>query len=96
MFGALRSAESQNELLFIPFVSCISDLGKLFSMPVSNCSAASKSAAEVSPTRVLELLEVEVPRARSAALYAVAAWEVSVSQKLIPSFEPLDVEADKA
>jgi len=53
-------------------------------------------ATEVSPARVLELFEAEVPHARPSALYVVAAWEVSVPRKIIPSFEPLDIEADKA
>jgi hypothetical protein len=51
--------------------------------------------AKVSPARVLELFEAEVPRARPAALYAVEAWRVSVPRKIIPSFGPLDIEAGK-
>jgi len=53
-------------------------------------------ATEVSPARVLELFEAGVPRARPSALYAVEAWEVPVSRKIISSFQRLEIEACKA
>ena len=53
-------------------------------------------AAEISPARILELFEAGVPRARPSALYDVAAWEVPVSRKIIPSFQLLEIEAGKA
>jgi hypothetical protein len=53
-------------------------------------------ATEVSPARVLELFEAEVPRARPSALYAVEAWAASVPLKILPSFGPLEIEACKA
>jgi hypothetical protein len=53
-------------------------------------------AAEVSPAQVLELFEAGVPRARPSALYAVEAWEIPVSRKIIPSFQLLEIEACKA
>jgi hypothetical protein len=53
-------------------------------------------ATEVSPARVWELFEAEVPRARPSSPYAVEAWEVSVSLKIISSFQLLEIEAYKA
>jgi hypothetical protein len=53
-------------------------------------------ATEVSTAWVLELFEAGVPRARPSALYAVEAWEVPVSRKIISSFQLLEIEACKA
>ena len=53
-------------------------------------------ATEVSPARVLELFEAGVPHARPSSPYAVEAWEVPVSLKIISSFQLLEIEAYKA
>jgi len=44
--------------------------------------------AEGSPLRVLEFFEAEVLVHGLPALYAAAAWEVPVSRKILPSFDP--------
>ena len=53
-------------------------------------------AAEVSSTRIQELFEAGVPHARPSSPYAVEAWEVPVSLKIISSFQLLEIEAYKA
>jgi len=51
-------------------------------------------SVDISPAWVLEFFEDEGPR--PTALYAVAAWAISVSLDIISSSLPLDIETDKA